>query len=231
MPKKHNNFDFNTISDVLINVKYTAREGGERLKDAAEISLEDWLKGIKDSQISEGEPGIARLFSSKHELSSQFYKFLHPKDSNSVQRLDLDLTSIRFPFLNDSNKKLKIKAISVFFKLKEDYKKLQPLKISLIKADGKTAEKNDLKVIEWPTMPYLDHSFATETAELGNWTIEIEREKDKNEIPQWLRQKAENGMDDEVVVNKSNNKNYVRLNTDKIEDVIILCRCLEENTQ
>src|SRR5258705_1105507 len=35
MPKENNAFDFNTLSDVVLHFKYTAREGGEILRRAA----------------------------------------------------------------------------------------------------------------------------------------------------------------------------------------------------
>jgi hypothetical protein len=40
MPKDCNAFDFETISDLVLNLNYTARDGGKRLQDAARKALE-----------------------------------------------------------------------------------------------------------------------------------------------------------------------------------------------
>jgi hypothetical protein len=40
LPKDCNAFDFETLSDVVLHVKYTARKGGEILKKAAKIALQ-----------------------------------------------------------------------------------------------------------------------------------------------------------------------------------------------
>ena len=39
MPKENNAFDFETISDVILHLKYTAREGGDPLRQAARQAL------------------------------------------------------------------------------------------------------------------------------------------------------------------------------------------------
>ena len=40
-------FDYHSISDVIIHLRYTACEGGERLKAAANKSVSEWLKNIE----------------------------------------------------------------------------------------------------------------------------------------------------------------------------------------
>ncbi len=105
MPKDCNAFDFDTISDVIIKLNYTAREGGELLRGKAT----DELKGLQQW----------RMFSAKHEFPSQWYRFLHPSDeATEAQSMRLELTQERFPF-QLRGKSIQFKSIQLFLKLKD----------------------------------------------------------------------------------------------------------------
>ena len=61
-------FDFDTITDVVLHVRYTAREGGELLRSVAVANLQ---KQIANAQTV----GSVRLFSMRHEFPSDWAKF------------------------------------------------------------------------------------------------------------------------------------------------------------
>jgi hypothetical protein len=68
LPSDIRQFDFTTITDAVLHVRYTAREGGEILKAAAVANLE--------SLIQKGQTvGSIRLFSVRHDFPSQWAKF------------------------------------------------------------------------------------------------------------------------------------------------------------
>jgi hypothetical protein len=110
LPKDCNGFDFDTISDVILKLSYTAREGGEILKNAAKQAMKDAIK--------ENSP-LARLFSAKHEFPTQWHQFFHP--TNAIATLSLDLSLERFPF-QFRGKKIEIQQIELFLSLKEGSK-------------------------------------------------------------------------------------------------------------
>jgi hypothetical protein len=110
LPKDCNGFDFDTISDVILKLSYTAREGGEILKNAAKQAMQDAIK--------ENSP-LARLFSAKHEFPTQWHQFFHP--TNAIATLSLDLSLERFPF-QFRGKKIEIQQIELFLSLKEGSK-------------------------------------------------------------------------------------------------------------
>src|SRR5262249_904071 len=92
LPRDTNAFDFNTITDVVLRLNYTAREGGARLQEQARASLTD--------ESLAGEPPAtsgARLFSARHEFAASWIQFLNPTDPN-VATLQLDLSQERFPY-------------------------------------------------------------------------------------------------------------------------------------
>ncbi|HYV03016.1 MAG TPA: neuraminidase-like domain-containing protein [Blastocatellia bacterium] len=107
LPKETNRFDFNTISDVIIHMKYTARDGGEALKKVA-------LESVNQKASEAG--ARARLFSARHEFPSEWNRFLHPGESDPPM-LRLNLTADKFPFL-PPDKTIQIDSLELFLGLK-----------------------------------------------------------------------------------------------------------------
>ncbi|MGB4069894.1 MAG: neuraminidase-like domain-containing protein [Nitrospira sp.] len=81
-------FDWSTITDVVIHVRYTAREGGELLREAALKSLQSELQGIP----------LQRSFSAMHEFPTEWNAFLRPATDAGEAVLKLDLSEKRFPY-------------------------------------------------------------------------------------------------------------------------------------
>ncbi|MBW4660244.1 MAG: peptidoglycan-binding protein [Drouetiella hepatica Uher 2000/2452] len=114
LPKDCNAFDFDTISDVILRLSYTAREGGKSLKGAAKTAMENALK------VADKAP-LARLFSAKHEFPTEWHRYLNPTDPKNPQPLVLDFSKERFPFQFRS-KKLTISKVEFFLDLKDEIK-------------------------------------------------------------------------------------------------------------
>lgn len=108
LPVDTNRFDFSTISDVILHLKYTARDGGGTLKNAARAAV---------VATPPGELRV-RLFSAKHEFSTEWYRFLHPGDSETGQTLHLLLGQDRFPFLTQKGT-IWIRHVQLYLKLKD----------------------------------------------------------------------------------------------------------------
>jgi hypothetical protein len=130
LPKENNAFDFNTISDVVLHLKYTAREGGDMLRRAAQQSQKDMLTDDQNTPH-------ARLFSLKHEFPTEWYRFLHPTDLNATdQTMQMDLSMERFSF-QFRGKSLQISSVELFLSFKDpqqsnaDYHQGEMLAISL----------------------------------------------------------------------------------------------------
>jgi hypothetical protein len=68
-------FDYSTISDVILHLKYTARDGGEGLRADAATSLETRINSML---VSLKDTGLTRLFSAKHEFPTEWFAFLNP---------------------------------------------------------------------------------------------------------------------------------------------------------
>jgi hypothetical protein len=113
MPRDTNAFDFGTISDVILKLNYTARDGGRTLQAAARdaLGLLPWAAATASSSST----SLVRLFSLKHEFPTRWYRFQHPVDSAS---LELDLTLDRFPY-QFRGKKITINELQLFLKEKD----------------------------------------------------------------------------------------------------------------
>jgi hypothetical protein len=83
-------FDFDTITDVVLHIRYTAREGGDPQKAAAVANLQ--------SLISKAQTvGSVCLFSVRHEFPSQWAKFQNSAATPSAE-LQLTLVPELYPF-------------------------------------------------------------------------------------------------------------------------------------
>jgi hypothetical protein len=90
LPTEIRQFDYNTISDIIIHVKYTAREGGNELKNLVNSSLKNKLHEI-GQQL--GEQGLHIAINMKHDLTTEWHLL---KKTGSV---DLLIDKSRFPYM------------------------------------------------------------------------------------------------------------------------------------
>lgn len=180
MPKGNNAFDFDTISDVIVHLRYTAREGGELLRRAAMAALEGW------AQKAEGAP-LSRLFSMRHEFPSAWHKFLYGTDP---QDLSVEMTRDRFPFQFRS-KKIEVSRVELFLKMRES-PDLEPEKVGdVVKLDLAVVIENSEKVKESvtltrdPALGDVHHGvkgIEIETSKPATWVIDETEEPDASPV-------------------------------------------------
>jgi Tc toxin complex TcA C-terminal TcB-binding domain/Concanavalin A-like lectin/glucanases superfamily len=94
LPDEMRQFNYDTISDVILHLRYTAREGGGMLRHGAVANLKT---KIEEAQAA----GSIRLFSIRHEFPSEWAKFksINTKDNNTITApLVLELRQEHFPF-------------------------------------------------------------------------------------------------------------------------------------
>jgi len=85
-------FDYETISDVILHVRYTAREGGGLLRNGA-------LDNLKELTDSAQAVGSVRLFSVRHEFPNEWARFQgQVPAANQRHELTLNLRPEHYPF-------------------------------------------------------------------------------------------------------------------------------------
>lgn len=86
-------FDYDTISDVILHLRYTAREGGELLRQAAKNNMTAAIEAA-------AMVGSVRLFSVRHDFPSAWAKFKRVKVAGDVKtaELQLNIGAEHYPF-------------------------------------------------------------------------------------------------------------------------------------
>jgi hypothetical protein len=82
-------FDWLSVTDVVLHLRYTAREGGDLLRDAALASLQAEMNLIP----------LQKAFSARREFTTPWSAFLLPAADATDAVLALDLGENRFPYL------------------------------------------------------------------------------------------------------------------------------------
>lgn len=108
LPGKFRQFDYDTISDVVMQLKYTARSDG-MLAEPARKALNDQLVAITDDT-----GGLYRLFSLRHEFPNEWRKLRIDKDRAATFAISKD----RFPLLGQGGS-LTVKELHYALILKE----------------------------------------------------------------------------------------------------------------
>ena len=86
MPKRTNRFDFNTISDVIIHLRYTASSGGDAFMDE--------VMGLKALENYSGY----RFISLSQEFSTDWYNLTNSEDSPASMTISLATTMFPYNF-------------------------------------------------------------------------------------------------------------------------------------
>jgi Tc toxin complex TcA C-terminal TcB-binding domain/Neuraminidase-like domain/Salmonella virulence plasmid 28.1kDa A protein len=181
MPRDCNAFDFETISDVIIRLNHTARDGGARLRDVAKQAATLPAAGSQRGNVGTAtfpeQENLTRLFSTKHEFSSDWYRFLQPTEAATTQVLGLALTKERFPF-QYRGKKIELTAMMLFLKLKDGatYNDGQPLTFNLKREGATVALGKAFKAAGSPVenLPFVNVALSGQS-DLGQWSLEAKK--------------------------------------------------------
>jgi hypothetical protein len=230
LPNDFRAFDYDTITDVIIHMRYTARDGGSPLKEKAIGALQSVINRIASTSA---EVGLMRLFSVRHEFPSEWHRFLHPANTATIQTLEFVLNKARFPF-QFIGRTITLHSAKLYLKLKQDditYNDEEPLVFGLNNGVISDGPRYEFKVDGSPIDGLAHTAFEGMSIEVSedsdNWVIEISRAADPQrdgilypDIPQSLRQKNRIQSDE---VMRINSKDYFRLNPNAIEDIWVLC--------
>ena len=110
LPGVFRHFDYNSISDVIFHISYTAKDDG-LFKETVETNLQGTLI---DYAI---DHDLIRLFSMKHEFSNELHRFLYPPTEEADQEITMTIDRKNFPyFLHDET--ISVQQVELIVKLK-----------------------------------------------------------------------------------------------------------------
>ena len=107
-------FNYDTISDIVLHVRYTAREGGESMRMAAVKNLQ--------SEISKAQTiGSVRMFSVRHEFPVEWAKFKSATAPTAAApaALSLQLLPQHYPYWFQSVSNAAIQQIELFAEMSD----------------------------------------------------------------------------------------------------------------
>ena len=90
-------FDYSTITDVVLHLRFTARDGGSTFAIAATDDVKAKLNQIA---LAESRSGLYRLFSARHDYPTEWARFLDP-GQGADQVLTIATSPDRFPFFTN----------------------------------------------------------------------------------------------------------------------------------
>jgi hypothetical protein len=94
LPVDFKTFDYGTISDVILHLRYTARDGGEPLATAAKNKVSALVSNASSHPLT-------RLFSLRLEFPSEWHRFVSAPAA-TVNPMAVDLGVNRFPYFVQS---------------------------------------------------------------------------------------------------------------------------------
>jgi hypothetical protein len=115
LPKLARQFDYETISDVILTIRYTAREGGEQTRNAVG-DLVEALDAISRPGDTLHGTGQMHLFSARAEFPEAWRNFVASGASPEGAMISLDLSEQRFPHPPKALGTRTIEYVAVFFR-------------------------------------------------------------------------------------------------------------------
>jgi hypothetical protein len=240
MPKDCNAFDFESITDVVFNLKYTSRDGGQAFANlaraAAVIPPGTSQSSLANSQTSNfpKQPNLVRFFSLKHEFPTEWSAFLSPAAEATSQAMTIALIKDRFPYIY-RGKTIQIVQFDVALKFRNsypvasnatplgDYAAASPLVITLIPPAVNGANPPALAPLSLASnasvlnglprasVPPTLGSGAAALGAPGKWSLNV-AQADIQKIAASLQ----------TVITSGSNQ-YAHLNAAVIEDIFLVC--------
>jgi hypothetical protein len=94
LPPETNWIDFSNISDIIVKVQYTAKDGGSKFADD--------VKGLLSSASPPYPYTLAKLFDLKQAFGTQWYKFINTPPQGGIQQISFPVTdAVLLPNLKD----------------------------------------------------------------------------------------------------------------------------------
>lgn len=126
-------FDYDTISDVVIHLRYTARDGGLALREQVVPDLAERINTIVNATK---HTGLFLFASLAHEFGNELHRFLHPQGTDD-HSTTLSLGRDYFPYVFQG-RQIDVQRVSLLLKLRDPslYDDNHPLSIELARAGG-----------------------------------------------------------------------------------------------
>lgn len=128
LPNDFRQFNYDTITDVVMHLSYTSCEGGINLKNAA---LENLSSYVEDAALLSKQEGLFRMLSLKNEFPNEWHRLMNPTSETAESIFDMGNLRERLPFFANSQKISECRVNSVML-----FTSIQGLSISVLKSEN-----------------------------------------------------------------------------------------------
>ena len=111
LPEEFRQFDYDTISDVVMHLRYTAADGGDKLKQVAADVVKQY---VKDVEALSRREGLFAFFDLKQDFSNEWYKAQQPPTEGAERMLLLGNIYEKLPVFTKGHKSDKIQATDIY---------------------------------------------------------------------------------------------------------------------
>ena len=114
-------FDYNTISDVIVTIRYTALEDNGTFKNDVRTYLKALIASTVAPTYSQSGLTLNRMFSLRHEYGTEWHKMFHPLPGGT-QTMNFKIQKDQFPYFAQ-NRNVSFAKIHIygFFTTTDDY--------------------------------------------------------------------------------------------------------------
>lgn len=116
LPSAFRAFDYDSISDLVLHLRYTARNGGEPLRSAVQTELTTALNALESASAT---TGLVRWFSLRHEVPTAWRRMLEAPEVG-MTGIDLPIERDRLPFFVDG-RRATVTRITVLARIAPDH--------------------------------------------------------------------------------------------------------------
>lgn len=161
LPAGFRQFDYATISDVIIQLRYTSKDGGDALRTAATGALLNYLGSVEDLSAQEG---LFTLFDVQHDFPNDWYKATQmPLPAGATARtLTLSNLADRLPVFTKGYKTTGVDVVLITTAA------LQAAKLNLTVNGNDNAFTTGVKMGNYNAFAIHDTELA-----ISNWTLTI----------------------------------------------------------
>ena len=111
LPAEFRQFDYDSISDVVMHLRYTAVDGGDKLKRVAADVVQQYVKDVEELSRNEG---LFAFFDLKQDFSNEWYKAAQPPAGATERLITLGDLHERLPVFTKGRQPGKIQATDLY---------------------------------------------------------------------------------------------------------------------
>ena len=165
LPEKFRQFNYDTISDVVLHIRYTALEGGDKLKEPAVESVMAYIKSVEELSREEG---LFAAFDLKHDFPSEWYKAMQAPSGSTERIITLNNLHERLPIFTKGRDAKNIQATDVYLFKPQT---LKSVAIKLMQSDNEMDFSSPQNV---GTMISSAIHAADNAIPMDNWQVKIQ---------------------------------------------------------